>query len=138
MEILRELFKKYREQISYLFYGVLTTAVNFLTYSLFAKIIFGANEDLLFTAQMIAWFVSVIFAFFTNKFRVFRSSGKSNFAKEFVTFFGARIFSGIIENGGFYLFVDILGFNDYIVKIAVAVFVVIANYVLSKFLIFKK
>ena len=53
-------------------------------------------------------------------------------------FFGARGLSGIIENGGFGLFVTHLGFNAYIVKFSLAVFVVIVNYVLSKFFIFKK
>ena len=58
--------------------------------------------------------------------------------REFLTFFGARALSGLVEIGGFALLVDVLGLNDWIVKIAIAVFVVIANYVLSKFLIFKK
>lgn len=138
MEKIRELFKKYREQIAYLFYGVLTTVVNFLIYSLFAYIIFGNGEEYKTAAQTIAWLASVIFAFFTNKFRVFKHEGDSHIAREFLTFFGARAVSGLVEIGGFALLVDGLGINDMMVKIALSVFVVIANYVLSKFLIFKK
>lgn len=138
--MIRELFKKYREQISYVFYGVLTTAVDFITYFLIADILF-ANVGYIHTpAQSAAWFVSVIFAFFTNKFRVFKSSEKANIGREFLTFFGARALSGIFQIGGFSLFVDVLGLSswDMVIKLLLSVVVVVINYVLSKFLIFKK
>ena len=137
MEKIRELLKKYREQISYLFFGVMTTAVNYITYWLCSSVIFP-DSSLLTVSQTIAWLVSVLFAFVTNKFLVFKGDGNEHIAREFLTFFGARAVSGLIEIGGFALFVDMLGFNDWIVKLAIAVFVVIFNYVLSKFLIFKK
>lgn len=132
-----ELFKKYREQITYLFFGVMTTAVNYVTYWLCSSLILG-EDSLLTVSQTIAWLVSVLFAFITNKFCVFKGTTNEHIAREFLTFFGARAASGLIEIGGFALFVDMLHFNDWIVKIAIAVFVVIFNYVLSKFLIFKK
>ncbi len=135
MEILRELFKKYQEQISYLFFGGMTTLVNFFTYA----ILTGVNEDFNKTlANVLAWFAAVLFAFFTNKFFVFRNKSGEHILREFLAFFSARALSGLVEIGGFALFVEVLGWNDWIVKIAIAVFVVIANYVLSKFLIFKK
>ena len=135
MEILRELYKKYQEQISYLFFGGMTTLVNFVTYA----ILTGVNGDFNKTlANVLAWFAAVLFAFFTNKFFVFRHKSSEHILGEFLAFFGARTLSGLLENGGFALFVEVLGWNDWIVKVAIAVFVVIANYVLSKFLIFKK
>ena len=135
MEILRELYKKYREQISYLFFGGMTTLVNFVTYA----ILTGVNENFDKTlANVFAWFAAVLFAFFTNKFFVFRHKSGEHILREFLAFFGARALSGLVENGGFAFFVEVLRYNDWIVKIAIAVFVVIANYVLSKFLIFKK
>lgn len=134
MEILRELYKKYREQITYLFFGGMTTLVNWVTYALLTGFSEDMNKSL---ANAIAWGAAVLFAFFTNKFFVFRHKSEHIF-REFLTFFGARALSGLVEIGGFALFVDVIGFNDWIVKIAIAVFVVIANYVLSKFLIFKK
>ena len=135
MEILRELFKKYREQISYLFFGGMTTLVNWVTYAILTGISDDFSKSL---ANTIAWFAAVLFAFFTNKFFVFQHKSGEHFLREFLTFFGARALSGLVEIGGFALLVDVLGLNDWIVKIAIAVFVVIANYVLSKFLIFKK
>ena len=135
MEIIRELYKKYREQIMYLFFGGLTTLVNWLTYALLTGFGGGINK---IAAETVAWSAAVIFAFFTNKFFVFNIKSNEHFLREFISFFGARIFSGIIEIGGFALFVSVFKFNDWIVKIAISVIVVIANYVLSKFLIFKK
>lgn len=135
MEILRELFKKYREQIAYLFFGVMTTLVNWVTYALFSGIGFGESKTV---ANAIAWIVAVLFAFFTNKFFVFEHKNGKHIFREFLAFFGARALSGFAEIGGFALFVDILHFNDWLVKILLSVFVVIANYVLSKFLIFRK
>ncbi|MBE6679558.1 MAG: GtrA family protein [Ruminococcaceae bacterium] len=135
MEKLGELFKKYRELIVYVFVGGLTTIINWVTYALLTQC-FGALN--LSIANTIAWAVSVIFAFFANKFWVFEHKSDEHILREFMTFLGARVLSGLIEIGGFALLVDVLLFNDWIVKIGIAVFVVIANYVLSKFLIFKK
>lgn len=135
MEILRELFKKYREQIAYLFFGGMTTLVNWVTYALLTCFNDDFNKSL---ANAVAWLAAVLFAFFTNKFFVFEHKNDEHILREFLTFFGARAVSGLVEIGGFALFVDVIGCNDWIVKIAIAVFVVIANYALSKFLIFKK
>lgn len=135
MEILRELFKKYREQIAYLFFGGMTTLVNWATYALLTGAMEDINKSL---ANAVAWLAAVLFAFFTNKFFVFRHKSDEHLLREFLTFFGARVLSGLFEIGGFALLVDILHWNDWLVKIAISVFVVIANYVLSKFLIFKK
>ena len=135
MEILRELFKKYREQIAYLFFGGLTTLVNWGAYALLTGFCESLNKSL---ANAIAWLAAVLFAFFTNKFFVFRHASGEHIFREFLAFFGARVLSGLVEIGGFALLVDGLHQSDWLVKIAISVFVVIANYVLSKFLIFKK
>ena len=134
MEKIKNLYKKYHEQIAYVFYGGLTTAVNFLTFGLLADII--CIDEM--AAQLIAWFVSVLFAFVTSKFRVFENGHSGHAFHEFLGFFGARALSGVIENGGFWIFAERLGYNDYIVKLALAFFVVVSNYGLSKFLIFRK
>ena len=134
MEKIRDLYKKYHEQVAYVFYGGLTTAVNFVTFGLLAD---GLHIDDM-TAQLIAWLVSVVFAFVTSKFRVFDNAKSGHAFKEFVGFCGARLLSGVIENGGFWIFAEQMGYNSYLVKLLLAVFVVISNYALSKFPIFRK
>lgn len=58
-----------KEILSYLIFGVLTTLVNYVSY-------FGATK--LFrinylVVNVIAWFISVVFAYVTNKFWVFEN-----------------------------------------------------------------
>ena len=135
MEKIRELYKKYREQIAFLFFGGMTTLVNWITYAILTGTSTEFNKIF---AESLAWFAAVIFAFFTNKFFVFEKKSTEKFLLEFIGFFGARALSGLVEVGGFALLVGVFKFNDWIVKIAISALVVLANYVLSKFLIFKK
>ncbi len=138
METIRELFKKYREQITYIFFGGLTTLVNWVVYAILAYLVFGEGDFNKSIAKAIAIVASIVFAFFTNKFFVFQKSDTENLLRELLTFAGARAASFFLELGAFSLFVDVIGINDVIVNLGVAVFVVILNYVLSKFLVFKK
>ena len=128
---MRAFLRKHRQMIAYLFWGGATTAVNFICYFLLTR---GFSADPV-SANIAAWAVSVIFAFFVNRCYVFH--GEGNIFREFFLFAGGRVFSGALETGILWLCVDILKFHDGIVKIAVAVLVVILNYIFSK-LIFRK
>lgn len=132
------LFKKLvnRETIFYVIFGVLTTAVNFLAYHLFCNVMHIPN----LIANAIAWVVAVIFAYVTNYIWVFQSKfeGIGREAEKVIKFFGARAFSFLIEEAGMYVFVDLAGFNNMIVKLALAVIVIILNYIFSKLFIFVK
>lgn len=151
-----------REIITYIIFGVLTTAVNLVTFYIFKKIfisigwegvfnkllgsagwdkalkLLGSGTDYL-DATVIAWTVAVIFAFVTNKLIVFESkSWKPAVAgKEFVGFIGARLFSLLVELMFMFVMVTLLKWNDFVAKLIVQVIVVILNYVFSKLLIFK-
>lgn len=135
MEWVRELFIKYRELLSYLFFGVLTTVVNYVSYLLLAPF-FGTTT----IPTAIAWVLSVAFAYLTNRRWVFRSQAKGAAAvlREAGSFVGARLISGVIDVGIMWVFADRLGFNDKLVKLASNVFVVIFNYIASKLIIFRK
>ncbi len=141
------------EIVSYLVFGVLTTAVNFLTYmvlGIFAgenyeeKVLFSVGSfdfQLILLMNGIAWVASVLFAFITNKLFVFESTSwkASVLSKEIISFFGARVLSFIIfEELMFALLVNVLSLNDLVAKLVVAVFVVIFNFVASKLVIFRK
>ncbi|MBR6567694.1 MAG: GtrA family protein [Clostridia bacterium] len=150
MKKLTELFLKYKELVTYVFFGALTTLVNFLTFSLFRWLL---GEELYLLNNAIAWLVSVIFAYITNKLFVFGSKSfeTKTLLKEISEFFGARIFSFGLEEGGMWLLIDLLSFGDYsltvfgfkisgqlIAKLLLSVIVVIFNYFASKLVIFKK
>lgn len=149
MKMIKTLFIKYKELITYVIFGVLTTLVNFFAFWIFTKI-FG--EDLYLVNNAIAWVVGVVFAYITNKLFVFESKSwdLKVITKEITGFLGARIFSFLVEEGGMFLFVSVLGLGEksltllgftitgqFIVKILLAVIVVILNYIFSKFFIFR-
>ena len=150
MNTLKNLIIKYKELIIYGIFGVGTTLVNFLTYKLF-NVILGV--DLYWASNIIAWFVSVVFAYITNKLFVFESKRWDIrlVLKEASSFFTARVFSLVVEQVGLIALVDfvgmkdllwqILGFNiggELIAKVILAVVVVVLNYVFSKLVVFRK
>lgn len=136
MKKLFALFKKYEEVISYLFFGGLTTLVNYATY-LPCYNIFGISGAV---SNVVSWCTAVTFAFLTNKPFVFKSHDWS--AKvvipELTKFVGFRLGSGILETGIIFVTVDCLGWNGNIIKLITSVVVVILNYIASKLLVFRK
>lgn len=131
-----EVFKKYKEGILYLFFGILSTIVNLGTYLISTRV-FEINYLL---SNIIAWIFAVLFAYITNKFFVFEVKNMEiNFLmKEFFSFVNCRIVSGITEIVLIYLMVEILFINDFIVKIITNIIVVVLNFIFSKLIIFKK
>lgn len=136
MTNIRALLRKYRELISYVFWGGMTTAVNYVVYFTLTK---GLHVYYL-TSNVIAWAVSVLFAYFVNKVFVFQSKDWNwqVALRELWQMVAARLFSLGLEMAILWLFVDMLQFPDSIIKIAAGVVVVVVNYVLSKCIIFKK
>ena len=130
------LIKKYWDIISYLFFGVLTTVVNYLVY-LPCYNLLGLSSAL---SNAIAWVVAVAFAYLTNKPFVFKSHDWSMAVvlPELAKFVACRIGSGLLETGILFVFVDYLGYDGNILKIITSVLVVILNYIGSKLLVFTK
>lgn len=151
-----------REIVTYIIFGVLTTAVNLVTFYITKQIFISIGWDGVFNAMLgsagwekalallgsgtdyldatvIAWTVAVIFAFVTNKLIVFESkSWKPAVAgKEFVGFIGARLFSLLVELLCMFIMVTLLHWNEFVAKVIVQIIVVILNYVFSKLIIFK-
>lgn len=140
MQRIKDLFIKYKEVIMYLIFGVATTLVNWIVYSLLMK----TSVINMTVSNAIAWFAAVVFAYITNKIFVFESKSwnPAEVWKEVVKFFGARIATGVIEIGGlpllYYIGVkqSIFGVEGFLAKILVSVIVVILNYVFSKIFVF--
>lgn len=133
---IRNLITKYKELILYIFWGAATTAVNYCAYFLCTRL----GQMHYIAANVLAWLVAVLFAFWSNKCFVFKST---SWAPRFVLpelykFTGARVFSGLLETGILWLGVDVLHFHDGITKLLVSVLVVILNYVFSKLFIFHR
>lgn len=132
-----KIYKKYEELINYLIIGILTTIVSLATYYLLTLTILDANNKVyLQIANIISWLASVTFAYFTNRKFVFKVKNKSNI-KECLNFYISRISTLLIDMIIMYIFVSILKFDNKIVKLIAQVVIIILNYILSKFIVFK-
>ncbi len=133
-----ELLKKYREQISYLFFGCLTTLISWGVSTVLYYFVFGESGNLL--SNIISEAIAITFAYVTNKLFVFNSKTPdfASFMRELLSFFGLRVISTFLNLGAMYLLVDVWKAEFWICKIAVNVIIIVVNYVFSKLLIFNK
>ena len=131
---MRKLLARYRELIAYGFWGVMTTLVNYAVYFLCTRLL-GAG---LLTGNILAWIVSVAFAFVVNKLLVFASRRRDTVLRELWQFVSARLLSGVLETLLLTVFVRMLHYPDGPVKVVAGVLVILINYVLSKWIIFRK
>ena len=137
------LIKKFlnKETISYLIFGVLTTIINIVVFWFAEReLAFIMSEDAAsLVGNVIAWVISVAFAFVTNKLFVFESKSMAFkvVMAELTGFVIARLLSLAFDEGFMFVAIVLLGMNSLLAKIISNVFVVIINYVLSKFFIFK-
>lgn len=118
-----------------MFFGGLTTAVNWAVYFP-AYNLLGMDAAV---SNVIAWAVSVAFAFVTNKLFVFGSHDwrPKTVLPELAKFLSARILSGVLETAGLLALVSWLDLDGNWIKILLSVLVVMLNYIASKLLIFK-
>jgi putative flippase GtrA len=130
------LLKKHEEVVSYLFFGGLTTVVNYLVY-LPCYNLLGFSGTV---SNVIAWIAAVAFAYLTNKPFVFKSHDWSakTVLPELTKFVGCRVGSGLVETAVIFLTVDWLGLNGNLIKVATSVLVVVLNYIGSKLVVFRK
>lgn len=152
---MKKFLVKHKEIVFYVFFGVLTTLVNWITYTLLVRV-FGLSVAV---ANAASWAASVIFAFLTNKKWVFESTSWNvkTLLKEGASFLSARAVTGALElfcvpklaqigfDKPFYALFEKLGmkigllYTDGIYsKVVLAVVIVILNYVFSKLIVFKK
>lgn len=136
MTKIKNLVSKYEEIIGYLVFGGLTTVVNIVVFYLFDSVF----EVHYLIANAIAIVVSILFAFFTNKKYVFKSSTPTVqlWLKEFSLFVSFRLLSAVFDMGSMWLLVDGLNLNANVAKVITQFIVVVLNYGFSKFFIFKQ
>lgn len=137
MNKIKELLIKYEEVIRYLIIGVLTTIVSLATYYILTFTVLDPKVSIqLQITNIISWIVSVTFAYFTNRKYVFKLKEKKNI-KEASKFYLSRLSTLLLDMLLMQIFVIRLKFNDKIIKLIVQFVVIVLNYVLSKFLVFK-
>ena len=128
-----EIMRKNREIIMYLIFGGLTSLISIVLYTFFYY--FWGLPNLVSNA--VSLFFSILFAFVTNRRWVFEPT-EASFFKECCSFYLSRLSTSLLEMLIMYIFVDVFLFNNLAIKIIATVVVIISNYVLSKFIVFKK
>lgn len=138
MEKIKELYMKYKEIINYLIVGGLTTVISLIVYYVAVYTVLDPNNAFqLQVANILSWIAGVTFAYFTNRKFVFESK-EPNKLKEATKFVGSRVSTLLLDMLVMWLGVTVLAFNDKIMKIISQILVIIGNYVISKFFVFKK
>ena len=132
---LRALLVKYRQIILYFIFGFLTFLISVATYAFCSRVL-SLNELI---ANVVSWVIAVLFAFFTNRKWVFDGGDATKgFWGQMGSFFGGRLFTLAVEELILLVFVTWLRLDDVIVKIVAQVVVIVLNYFISKFWMFKK
>ena len=122
-------FYKYKELILYGVFGVLTVIVNIISFKLLSIL----NIPLLYS-NTIAFFIAVVFAYYTNTKFVFNDKFTK---KNFISFMSMRISTLFIDNIGLYYLVSI-SVDELIAKSIINIIIILINYICSKFIIYKK
>lgn len=140
IEKLKRLFQRNREVVLYVFFGGLTTLVNWGTNYLAVQVCANAGVQTAMVPAAIAQVISILFAYVTNRKWVFKSkkSGADEILKEAGSFFGFRALSAVIDVLFMYVTVDRLGWSNSLMKLIANVFIVIVNYIFSKLVVFRK
>ena len=103
---IRILILKNYDILEYLFFGVLTTVVNYVIYLPCYNLLQLSAA----VSNAIAWVAAVAFAYVTNKPFVFRSHDWSakTVVPELTKFVGSRVASGALETAIFFVTVDLM------------------------------
>lgn len=138
MKKLLAVYKAHKEIINYLIVGGWTTVVSLTVYyGCVLTFLDPQNPVQLQAANVISWIAAVTFAYFTNRKYVFESKN-SGVLKEAASFYASRGASLLLDMGCMFLMVTVCGISDKIAKLVVQVIVTVVNYILSKFLVFRK
>jgi len=128
-------YSKFQTLVLYLGFGALTTLINVMSY-------YGLTQLAglpYIKANLLAWIISVLFAYITNHCFVFRCNtrGWLPILEQCIAFFGGRLFSGGLDMAIMYVFIDVFEANDIFTKIVANIAVIIFNYLFSKYIVFQ-
>lgn len=133
MQMREKLWKFVHSEIfSYIFWGVTTTLVNIIVYTVFCQFIEY------WVANIVAIITGKVYAYFVNKCFVFKSKcdNLKELLKEIFVYILTRGFSGLVDFFGVVILVEGIGANENIAKYIITVIVMILNYVFGKMVVF--
>lgn len=135
------LYKKYEEIINYIIVGIVTTFVSILTYYFLRYTILNIKDSQwqIQIANIISFIFAVLVSYILNHTWVFKSNKKGKEKlQEFINFVISRLATLAIDTLLMYIFTASMKINDKMAKIIVQIVIIILNYIVGKFLVFKK
>lgn len=135
LRLFENFYKKYKMVLLYIFFGGCTTVISIVSFAAFVGL--GINELI---ANVLSWIFAVLFAYVTNRTWVFdsKATGVESICKEASAFFGGRLLTLGMEEVLLLVFVTWLEFDSMIVKLIAQIVVLVSNYIISKWLVFRK
>lgn len=129
-------YHRYKEILLYLFFGGLTTLLSIILFWVFT-VPLGMSA---LSGNVIDWIICVLFAYFTNRTWVFKDKAKDSkgILREALTFAGGRLGTLAMEELVLFVGINLLSINSLAVKVFAQFLVVVGNYVISKWFVFKK
>ena len=119
--------------VRYIFFGGCTTLVNLVCFFVLRK----CNVELNI-ANVISIITAIIFAYVVNSKYVFQDKCETlkDHIQPFCKFVSARLLTMVIEVGGVWLLVEVMGMNGMVGKFCTQFIVLALNYIFSKFFVF--
>lgn len=123
------------EMVRYLFWGACTTMTNL---SVFLILHYGIGMELQW-ANLISILSAIVFAFFVNKYFVFRTkeTNTKSVLTEFFSFTGMRVVSLLVEMWGVGAMCECMHLPGWLSKLCIQMIVIALNYIFSKCCVFK-
>lgn len=125
----------YNDIVRYLFFGGLTVFVNLVSYIFFTELLHW-NIHL---SNGLSIVIALLFAYITNTLFVFKDKAQSlrHGIAVFLKFLSSRLFTMLLEIAGVALLVNVFFMDDLLAKTILQGIVIITNYVLSKFFVYR-
>lgn len=126
----------HKEMLLYLLFGGLTTFISILSFTVVYEVL-HINEHI---SNIVSWVLAVTFAFFTNRTWVFKSTSEfePSFFGQIVSFYAGRLLTLGVEEIIVFVFISKMGCEAFFVKVLAQIVVLILNFLVSKFWVFKK
>ena len=120
--------------VRYVLGGISTTLLNIFLFWLLSFIMPGYRS-----ANLIAIILTKLYGYLINKLFVFRSRHltREQLIREIFTYTASRGFKGIVDYFGLILLISVIGIAPFPAKVIVQGIVIVLNYVLGKFIVFK-
>ena len=132
---LQPFYRKYKEPLLYLFFGGLVFLLSIISFWFF---VYPCSMQPLI-ANIITWVICVAFAYATNRTWVFEQKAydSKGIIRDVISFTTGRLVTLALEELILWLGITVLGVNDIVVKIIAQIIVIIGNYIISKWFVFR-